>query len=197
MAGRAVLAGVSVREPVKKSEHFTHGSCAEKGGPGSISKRMPYDEVISIIEESCGCPWNQVFSWIQKTPQGSASIAQVHRARLRSGEQVVVKIQRRGICEIMTRDIRLLHRLLRFLPTGAVKNMVDLDQMLDDIWAATREEMNFVMEAAYMQEFSRRNKGIRKQREEYSSLSSQGSRYPFFSVRCTSGVSKRGSQDEI
>lgn len=121
---------------------------------------MPYDEVISIIEESCGCPWNQVFSWIQKTPQGSASIAQVHRAKLRSGEQVVVKIQRRGICEIMTRDIRLLHRLLRFLPTGAVKNMVDLDQMLDDIWAATREEMNFVMEAANMQEFSRRNKGI-------------------------------------
>ncbi|MCC8103676.1 MAG: AarF/ABC1/UbiB kinase family protein [Clostridiales bacterium] len=121
---------------------------------------MPYDEVISIIEESCGCPWNQIFSWIQKTPQGSASIAQVHRARLRSGEQVVVKIQRRGICEIMTRDIYLLQRLLRFLPTGAVKNMVDLDQMLDDIWAATREEMNFVMEAANMQEFSRRNKGI-------------------------------------
>lgn len=121
---------------------------------------MPYDDVISIIEESCGCSWNQIFAWICKQPEGSASIAQVHRARLRTGEQVVVKVQRRGIGEKMAQDIHLQHRLVRFIPAGYVKNMVDLDQMLDDVWIVTRAEMNFVMEAANMQEFSYRNKDV-------------------------------------
>ncbi|MCD7739232.1 MAG: AarF/UbiB family protein [Lachnospiraceae bacterium] len=135
---------------------------------------MPCDEVVEIIEESCGCPWDQIFLQIQRTPQGSASIAQVHRATLRTGEPVVVKVQRRGIYEKMSQDVRLLHRMIRFLPSGSVKNMADLDRMLDEIWAAAKEEMDFVMEAANMREFSRRNKGIAficspKVYEQYSS----------------------------
>ncbi len=120
---------------------------------------MPYDEVLAIIEESCGGPWNQVFSRIWEKPEGSASIAQVHRARLRTGEQVVVKVQRRGIYDTMAQDIRLLHRFIRFLPQS-VKRMADLDRMIDDVWAVTREEMDFVTEAANMKEFSHRNEGI-------------------------------------
>lgn len=62
---------------------------------------MPYEEVIKVIEESYGRSWKRVFSSIEEKPQGSASIAQVHRAVLRSGEDVVVKVQRRGIYEKM------------------------------------------------------------------------------------------------
>lgn len=120
---------------------------------------MEFAEVISIIEESCGCSWNKVFSWICETPEGSASIAQVHRARLCTGEQVVVKVERRGIYDVMACDIQLMHRLIRFLPAD-LKNMADLDEMLDDIWTVTREEMNFVTEAANLKEFARRNRDI-------------------------------------
>ncbi|MCD8068040.1 MAG: AarF/UbiB family protein [Lachnospiraceae bacterium] len=135
---------------------------------------MPYNEVVETIERSCGCPWNQIFLWIQEKPRGSASIAQVHRAALRTGEQVVVKVQRQGIYEIISQDVRLLHRLIRFLPPVSIKNMADLDQMLEEIWSAAKEEMDFVMEAANMREFSRRNKGIAfisspKVYEQYSS----------------------------
>ncbi len=43
---------------------------------------MPFEEVISVIEESYGRSWKRVFSSIEEKPQGSASIAQVHRAVL-------------------------------------------------------------------------------------------------------------------
>lgn len=121
---------------------------------------MPYEELISVIEESYGRSWKKVFSSIEKTPRGSASIAQVHRATLRSGEDVVVKVQRRGIYEMMARDIDLLHKAVRLLPPVSIKGMADLDLVLDELWSVTRDEMNFLAEAANIEEFARRNKAV-------------------------------------
>lgn len=121
---------------------------------------MPYEEVIKVIEESYGRSWKRVFSSIEEKPQGSASIAQVHRAVLRSGEDVVVKVQRRGIYEKMARDIDLLHKAVRLMPPVSIKGMADLDLVLDEMWSVTRDEMNFLTEAANMEEFARRNRDV-------------------------------------
>ena len=48
---------------------------------------MEFPEVKEVIEQAYGCPWNEIFAFISDTPLGSASIAQVHRAELLSGEQ--------------------------------------------------------------------------------------------------------------
>ena len=58
---------------------------------------MSFDEVTEILEKSDGIPWQKVFLHIEEKPLGSASIAQVHKAVLKSGKDVVVKIQRQGI----------------------------------------------------------------------------------------------------
>ena len=121
---------------------------------------MPFEEVISVIEESYGRSWKRVFASIEETPRGSASIAQVHRAVLRSGEEVVVKVQRRGIYEKMARDIALLHKAVKLMPPVSIKGMADLDLVLDELWSVTRDEMNFLTEAANMEEFARRNKDV-------------------------------------
>ena len=121
---------------------------------------MPFEEVIEVIEESYGRSWKRVFSEIDDKPQGSASIAQVHRAVLRSGEKVVVKVQRRGIYEKMARDIDLLHKAVKLLPPVSIKGMADLDLVLDEMWSVTRDEMNFLTEASNMEEFARRNKDV-------------------------------------
>ena len=121
---------------------------------------MPFEDVVSVIEESYGRSWKRVFSSIEEKPQGSASIAQVHRATLRSGEEVVVKVQRRGIHEKMARDIALLHKAVKLMPPVSIKGMADLDLVLDEMWSVTRDEMNFLTEASNMEEFARRNKDI-------------------------------------
>lgn len=84
----------------------------------------------------------------------------MHKAVLRDGEEVVVKIQRKGIYDKMARDIGLLHRAVKLLPPVSLKGMVDLDMVLDELWAVTREEMNFLTEASNLEEFARRNKDI-------------------------------------
>lgn len=138
-------------------------------------KPMPFDEVISVIEESYGRSWKRVFSSIEVKPQGSASIAQVHRAVLRSGEEVVVKVQRRGIYAKMARDIDLLHKAVKLLPPVSIKGMADLDLVLDEMWSVTRDEMNFLTEASNMEEFERRNKdvnfvGVPKLYQQYTTI---------------------------
>ena len=121
---------------------------------------MGFDEVVRVIENSYGRPVGEVFSRIEETPLGSASIAQVHRARLTTGEDVVVKVQREGIYDVMKRDINLLHRAVGFVPDVVVKGTVDLDAVLDELWVVAQEEMNFQIEAANAEEFASLNADV-------------------------------------
>lgn len=121
---------------------------------------MPFKQVEEVIAESFGFPWQEVFSEIEGCPLGSASIAQVHQAVLKSGEKVVIKVQRKGIYEVMARDIGLLHKAVKLVPPVSIKEMVDLDMVLDELWMVAQEEMNFLTEASNMEEFSRRNKEV-------------------------------------
>ena len=123
---------------------------------------MPFSEVEEVINRSYREDWHEIFSSIEKEPLGSASIAQVHRAVLKSGEDVVVKVQRKGIYDTMARDIGLLHRLVKLMPpVGGIKNVVDLDMVLNEMWAVAREEMDFLKEASNVDEFARNNTGIK------------------------------------
>ena len=76
---------------------------------------LPVATVFHLIDQGLGRPANQLFAWIDPEPMASASIAQVHRARLPSGEEVVVKVQRPGIEEQIRSDTDLLFYLARFL----------------------------------------------------------------------------------
>ena len=123
---------------------------------------MPFETVENVINHSYRQDWRDVFSSIDPEPLGSASIAQVHRAQLLTGEQVVVKVQRKGIYDVMARDISLLHRLVRLMPSvGDFKNMVDLNMVLDEMWSVAQEEMDFLKEASNMEEFTRNNREIK------------------------------------
>ena len=122
---------------------------------------MPFETVISVIEESLGEEYTTLFKSIEETPIGSASIAQVHRARLLNGEPVVIKVQRPGVYETMSRDITLLHKVVRRMPSIAgIKSMVDLDMILDEMWAVAQQELNFITESSNILEFTEYNKDV-------------------------------------
>ena len=122
---------------------------------------MPFDDVEDVINHSYGQDWRELFQFIEEAPLGSASIAQVHRARLKNGEAVIIKVERKGIYDTMARDIGLLHRLVKLIPpVGDFKNLVDMDMVLDELWSVAQEEMDFLKEAANMDEFSRNNASV-------------------------------------
>lgn len=74
---------------------------------------FPGSQARQMIEQVYGCSVTQIFTHFDETPLASASIAQVHAARLLDGTEVVVKVLRPGIHAVMVRDIRLLHTIAR------------------------------------------------------------------------------------
>ena len=112
---------------------------------------VAYEKVVAVVEAELGRPMFQEFRSFDPAPIAAASIAQVHGAVLRSGEPVVVKVQRPGIDELVRRDLRVLSWLAPFLvgriPVSALAN----PPALVELFAATIvEELDFRLEAANM-----------------------------------------------
>ncbi len=143
-----------------RSDIFPKKICDEFMRLRSEVTPMPFEEVREVIEHSYGTELEEVFAEFEETPIGSASIAQVHKAKLKSGETVVVKVQRQGIYETMSRDIAFLHRTVKLMPPINMTDLVDMNEVLDEMWVVAQEEMNFLAEAANMEEFARLNEDV-------------------------------------
>ncbi|HEX6600599.1 MAG TPA: AarF/UbiB family protein [Gemmatimonadaceae bacterium] len=76
---------------------------------------VPFARYRVLVEEGLGRPIAAMFTWIDPVPLGSASIAQIHRARTLDGAEVVLKVVKPGIRETLRRDARLLRALGRIL----------------------------------------------------------------------------------
>jgi ubiquinone biosynthesis protein len=72
-------------------------------------------QAVAIIEQSLGAPIGDLFAQFNATPMASASVAQVHSAQLKTGEEVVVKVLRPGIEAVIRQDIALLFTLARLV----------------------------------------------------------------------------------
>jgi len=120
---------------------------------------MSFDTVKEIIEESVGRKTEDIFEYLDEKPLGSASMAQVHRARLNSGEDVVVKVQRKGIYEIMEKDINLMHDITKFIP-GTFTSGINLTAVIDEFWKTEQEEMDFMIEAENLSTFYKNCKNV-------------------------------------
>lgn len=82
-----------------------------------LQDRVPafsYEQVAKIIEKDLGKPITKLFSKFDPTPLAAASLGQVHKAQLHSGEEVVVKIQRPGLKQLFTIDLAILKQIARY-----------------------------------------------------------------------------------
>jgi ubiquinone biosynthesis protein len=88
---------------------------------------LKYERFVQLVEDNLGQPIHRVFLEIQTKPLGSASIAQVHRATLRSGEEVVIKLLKPGTRELIQTDSKIIKGMGSFLelfiPQVQPKNM--------------------------------------------------------------------------
>jgi ubiquinone biosynthesis protein len=71
----------------------------------------PFEAVAALLQEELGMPAEEVFASFDREPIAAASVAQVHRARLRDDTRVVVKIQRPGVRDLVERDLSIMLRL--------------------------------------------------------------------------------------
>jgi len=109
---------------------------------------MDIEEVERCIEEDLGARIHKLFASFDETPLGSASLGQVHAAQLRDGRDVVVKVQRPGIREILAEDIAFFRELASFLTAHtSAGDKVDIIGIVQQVERALVEELDYRTEA--------------------------------------------------
>lgn len=137
-----------------RSEILPQRFCDELRRLRTDVEPVPFWVIRDCLEAEYGRKTAEVFEWIDRKPLGSASLAQVHRARLLTGEDVAVKVQRPGAQQVMAQDIDIMRSIVRtasrFVKTD---QFVDLQGVVEELWQSFREETNFLMEARNLDDF--------------------------------------------
>jgi ubiquinone biosynthesis protein len=109
----------------------------------------PAEAVEQLLVAELGVPLNEVFATFERIPVAAASIAQVHRAILCTGETVAVKIQRPGIALEVQRDVAILLRIVKlFARASAQVRELGIDQIIEQYAADLIRQVDFRIEAA-------------------------------------------------
>jgi predicted unusual protein kinase regulating ubiquinone biosynthesis (AarF/ABC1/UbiB family) len=114
-----------------------------------------YADVERIVRAELGRDPDEVFAWIDPEPLASASIAQVHAARLHDGQDVVIKVQRPKIDAVVEADLRILRLAARAMALSSRGELANPVGIVEDFEANIREELDFRREAGNMAEFNR------------------------------------------
>lgn len=115
---------------------------------------FPFEDVKRVLESELGVPMEEVFAEFQEEPVASASIGQVHRARLRNGDAVAVKVQRPGIADTVKSDIILMKYLAK-LANDRVPGLryYNLPGIVAEFERAIRKELDYHQEANNVERF--------------------------------------------
>src|SRR5205085_3676910 len=105
----------------------------------------PVDEVTARIRSELGRAPEELFAWFDPNPIASASLAQVHEARLHDGRRVAVKVQHMDIDAIARLDLEVLRRVLELVQLFV--RMRGLESYHTDIAQMIRAELDFRQEA--------------------------------------------------
>jgi ubiquinone biosynthesis protein len=110
------------------------------------------EEVVRVMEEELGVPWEDVFESIDPEPMAAGTIAQVHRATLTAGERVVVKVQRPTARQDILQDLGLLELFAeKTAERKALRQVIDLPMIVEQLSESLRRELDFRQEAANLE----------------------------------------------
>ena len=113
------------------------------------------EDVRAVIEDEFKRPVEAVYAWLSPTPEAAASLAQVHLARLIDGEEVVVKVQRLRIEQLVETDLAALRLAMNWLKLyRPIQRHADLDRLYNEFARTTRAELDFVQEGRNADRFA-------------------------------------------
>ena len=122
-----------------------------------LQDRVPQfsvEEAISVIESELDSSLYSLYRDFDPSPLAAASLGQVHKARLHTGEEVVVKVQRPGLKRLFDIDVKAVHTVMRFCQrTFAWMRKYDLDSIYDEFFTILYQEIDYLKEAKNAERF--------------------------------------------
>ncbi len=107
------------------------------------------EEVVRVMEQELGVPWEDVFESIDPWPMAAGTIAQVHRATLTGGERVVVKVQRPTAREEIEQDLALLELFAeKVSDRPGLRQVIDMGAVFEHLSSSLHRELDFRQEAS-------------------------------------------------
>ncbi|CCI30531.1 putative protein kinase UbiB [Microcystis aeruginosa NIES-2519] len=110
-------------------------------------------EALRVIETELGQPLDNLFASFTLSPLACASLGQVHRARLLSGEEVVIKVQRPNLEGLFNLDFEVLHRLTRWLNIFPVVKKYNLEAIYQEFFELLFQEIDYIHEGKNAERF--------------------------------------------
>ncbi|WOD40923.1 AarF/ABC1/UbiB kinase family protein [Nodosilinea sp. E11] len=116
----------------------------------------PFPDAIAyrFIEEELGAPPSQIYAEISESPIAAASLGQVYKGRLHSGEAVAIKVQRPGLAQRIALDLYIIRGLARFATNRISQIRSDLVAIMDEFGERIFEEMDYTHEGENAQRFA-------------------------------------------
>jgi len=123
---------------------------------------VPFPAIRALAEAELGVPLERAFSFVDPTPLAAASLGQAHRARLSDADaaqtgllDVVLKIQRPGIDQVVDVDLRALRRVAGWLSrVRLVSDRVDMPALVEEFAHTSLEEIDYLHEATSAERFA-------------------------------------------
>ncbi len=144
-----------------RSEILPDSFCEELKKLRTDVEPMDRSTMLDTLRAEYDVPIEEIFDAIDDVPLGSASVAQVHKAKLITGELVAVKVQRPHVQEIMAQDIAIIRSLAkranRFM---SGEQFLDLQSVVDELWQSILDETDFLVEARSLEEFRHNNADV-------------------------------------
>ena len=117
---------------------------------------VPFADIHKTVEEDLGVRISKAFTHFEERPLAAASLGQVHRASLRDGRVVAVKVQRPGVFEQVKTDLEAMDEIARFLAAHSDSGkLYDLPGMVEEFRVAILAELDYVREASHLRLLAR------------------------------------------
>lgn len=105
------------------------------------------EQVVRVMEQELGVPWEDVFETVERQPLASGTIGQVHRATLTSGDKVVLKVQRPEAQELVKEDLALLKLFVEQVGSRpGVRQLIDAPSVFEHLSTSLKGELDFRLE---------------------------------------------------